>query len=100
MTAHEIDFSYGDISGNSAMSDDHTVLTVAPPGTSRRQLAGAGDVAKAREQADRYVHAAFNAFSRASALSGSAVAPSIHTSPPSKYSCFQIGTICLIRSIA
>ena len=36
------------------------------------------------------------AFSRASASSGSAVAPSIHTSPPSKYSCFQIGTICLI----
>ena len=31
---------------------------------------------------------------------GSAVAPSIQTSPPSKCSCFQIGAICLTRSIA
>ena len=32
-------------------------------------------------------------------LPGCAVAPSIQTSPPSKNSCFQIGTICLTRSI-
>ena len=65
-----------------------------------RQLAAAGDVAQPREQPDGYAHAILSASSRASALSGSAVAPSIHTSPPSKYSCFQIGTICLMRSIA
>ena len=37
---------------------------------------------------------------RAASSCGSAVAPSIQTSPPSKCSCFQIGVICLIRSIA
>ena len=36
----------------------------------------------------------------AASSSGSAVAPSIQTSPPSKCSCFQIGAICLIRSMA
>ncbi len=36
----------------------------------------------------------------AASSSGSAVAPSIQTSPPSKCSCFQIGAICLTRSIA
>ena len=33
-------------------------------------------------------------------VAGSAVAPSIQTSPPSKCSCFQIGAICFTRSIA
>ena len=36
----------------------------------------------------------------AASSSGSAVAPSIQTSPPSKCSCFQTGAICLTRSIA
>ncbi len=43
--------------------------------------------------------AAYRASSRAASSSGLAVAPSIQTSPPSKNSCFQIGTICFTRSI-
>ena len=38
-------------------------------------------------------------FRRAVSSSGSAVAPSSHDSPPSKCSCFQMGTICFTRSI-
>ena len=37
---------------------------------------------------------------RAPSSDGSAAAPSIQTSPPSKCSCFQIGAICFSRSIA
>src|SRR6185503_8154207 len=65
-----------------------------------RQLRRAGQLAQPREQADVYVHARSSAAARAVSSAGSAVAPSIQTSPPSKCSCFQIGAICFTRSIA
>src|SRR5581483_7503510 len=65
-----------------------------------RQLVGAGDVPKPREELHGHAHATRSASDRARSSSGSAVAPSIHTSPPSKNSCFQIGAICFTRSIA
>ena len=63
------------------------------------QLGGARHFTKPGEQSNRYVHCA-NAIRRASSSIGSAVAPSIQVAPPSKCSCFQMGAICLIRSIA
>src|SRR5438093_5699517 len=65
-----------------------------------RQLGGARDVPQPREQPHRHAHATRSAAARATPSSGSAVAPSIQTSPPSKNSCFQIGAICFTRSIA
>ena len=64
------------------------------------QFPRAGDLAQPGEQPHRHAHARLNASARAVSSSGSAVAPSIHDSPPSKCSCFQIGTICFTRSIA
>ena len=69
-------------------------------GKLQRQLPGVGELAQARKQPDGYEHARANASCRAASSVGSAVAPSIQTSPPSKCSCFQIGVICLMRSIA
>src|SRR6185369_39123 len=63
------------------------------------QLAAARQIAQPRKQAHGYAHAVRYAFSRAAWSSGSAVAPSSQTSPPLKCSRFQIGTICLTRSI-
>ena len=60
----------------------------------------AGQFAQSREQLDAYAHAVSRARRRASSSSTSAVAPSTHASPSSKYSCFQIGAICFTRSIA
>ena len=65
-----------------------------------RQLGGAGDVSQPREEPDGHVHARSMAIARAASSLGSAVAPSIQTSPPSKCSRFQIGAICLTRSMA
>ena len=89
---------------------ERRVLRAPASPTRRRPWTPAAPRARARrrparsrkpgEQADGHAHAILSACSRASASSGSAVAPSIHASPPSKYSCFQIGTICLMRSIA
>src|SRR6516164_180831 len=64
-----------------------------------RQLRGAGDIAKPREQPHGHAHETRSASARALASSGLAVAPSIQTSPPSKYSRFHTGAICLTRSI-
>ena len=72
---------------------------VAPARHLARQVAGAGNVAQPRKQPDRYAHARRTASRRAASSAGFAVAPSIQTSPPSKNSCFQIGTICFTRSI-
>src|SRR5262245_15651013 len=76
----------------------------APDRRTRRnlssQLGSARDVAEAREQFDRHAHAIRSASVRAPTSSGSAVAPSIQTSPPAKNSRFQIGAICFTRSIA
>ena len=58
------------------------------------------DLAQAREQPHRHPHARLSASARACSSSGFAVAPSIQDSPPSKCSCFQMGTICLTRSMA
>ena len=73
---------------------------VAPSGHLEPQLGRAGDLPQPREQPNGYEHARSIAACRAASSSGSAVAPSIQTSPPSKCSCFQIGAICLMRSIA
>src|SRR5690349_9545664 len=62
------------------------------------QLAGAREVTQACEQPHGHAHAMRYAFWRAATSSGSAVAPSSHTSPPSKSSRFPIGTIRLTRS--
>ena len=86
--------------GNSRASSRQTVPIVAPGSTSRGELRRAGDVPQPREQPHGHAHATRSAAARACSSSGSAVAPSIQTSPPSKYSCFQIGAICLTRSIA
>ena len=64
-----------------------------------RHFRGAGDVAEPREQPHGHAHAIRSASARARWSSGSAVAPSIQTSPPSKYSRFHTGTICFTRSI-
>ena len=56
-----------------------------------RQFGGSGDVAQPREQPDGHAHATRSASRAPCASSGSAVAPSIQTSPPSKNSRFQIG---------
>ena len=63
------------------------------------ELFGAGNLAKPGEQSNPHAHARRRASSRALRSSGSAVAPSIETSPPEKCSCFQIGTICFTRSM-
>ena len=65
-----------------------------------RQLGRARNVSKPRKQPDGHAHAIRSASALAPASSGSAVAPSIQMSPPSKNSRFQIGAICLTRSIA
>src|SRR5262249_28342059 len=65
-----------------------------------RHLPAAHDVAEPREQAHGYAPAIRSAPARAPAPRGSAVAPSTQTSPPSKNSRFQIGAICLTRSMA
>src|SRR5690349_22225308 len=64
-----------------------------------RELGAPRDVAEPREQPHGYAHATRSASARAPASSGSAVAPSIHTSPPSKNSRFQMGAICFTRSM-
>ncbi len=83
-----------------AASAFHASCAVGPIRKLARQLRRAGDLAQPREQPDGYVHARSSATRRAASSAGSAVAPSIQTSPPSKCSCFQIGAICLTRSIA
>src|SRR4029079_4992529 len=63
------------------------------------ELGRTGDIAKPRKQPDGHAHARRTASRRAASSAGLAVAPSIQTSPPSKNSCFQIGTICFTRSM-
>ena len=72
--------------------------TVRPP-ERRASVRPLRDVAQPGEQPDGHAHARRIASRRAASSSGFAVAPSIQTSPPSKNSCFQIGTICFTRSI-
>ena len=64
------------------------------------ELARAGDVAQPREQPHGHAHASSAAPPRAPLVVRIGGAPSIQTSPPSKNSCFQIGAICLTRSMA
>src|SRR5262245_55844782 len=75
----------------------------APDRRSGRNVTGelrcAGNIAQPGEQPHRYAHALRSASRRAVSSSGSAVAPSIQTSPPSKNSRFQIGATCFTRSI-
>src|SRR6476661_9396869 len=64
-----------------------------------RQFSRPGDVAQPGEQPHGHAHAARSASALARSSSAFAVAPSIQTSPPSKNSRFQTGTICLTRSM-
>ena len=67
----------------------------------QHELTRSGNLPQAREETNRYAHARLSASARALSSSGSAVAPSsIDDAPPSKCSCFQMGTICFTRSIA
>ena len=65
-----------------------------------REFSRPSDVAKPGKELDGHAHATLSASANAFASSGSAVAPSIQTSPPSKNSRFQIGAICFTRSMA
>ena len=86
--------------GTRATSASHAVRALAPSGT---RAAAPLAPAISRSRAKSRIVTSMPAPARPAAPprpSGSAVAPSIQTSPPSKCSCFQIGAICLTRSIA
>ena len=99
-TATDMAPSYFTSEGISAVSDFPHGVNGRRGRDFANQFAGTSHVPEPSEELDRHAHAILYAASFAFSSSGAAAAPSSQTSPPSKYSCFQIGTICLTRSMA